>query len=43
MKLDNQDLCCIRGGGGLMIFARVYERIVRAIHIRYLMHILFVD
>ena len=40
MKLSNQELCFIQGGS-IQIIRNVLARIIRAIHIRYLMHVLF--
>lgn len=44
MKLNNENLLKISGGGNMFApFAQAFERIARALHIRYLMYILFVD
>ena len=42
MKLNTEELCLIQGGS-IQIIRNVLARIVRAIHIRYLMHVLFED
>lgn len=43
MKLNNENLLKISGGNMFAPFAQAFERIARALHIRYLMYILFVD
>ncbi len=43
MKLNNENLLKVSGGSMFAPFAQAFERMIRAIHIRYLMYILFVN
>ncbi len=42
MKLESKELFDIQGGS-IKIIRNVFARMIRAIHIRYLMYILFED
>lgn len=42
MKLNTDELFLVQGGS-IRIIRNVIARMIRAIHIRYLMHILFED
>ena len=43
MKLNEEKLLKVNGGSMFAPFAQAIERMIRALHIRYLMYILFVD